>query len=85
VSIIVDLVGSVAATLTTFCFVPQVMRVLKTRDTKSISLAMYLVFVTGVLLWLVYGILLMNWVIILANIVTFGLAATILVAKLKWG
>ncbi len=84
-SIIVDLVGSVAATLTTFCFVPQVMRVLKTRDTKSISLAMYLVFVTGVLLWLVYGILLMNWVIILANIVTFGLAATILVAKLKWG
>jgi MtN3 and saliva related transmembrane protein len=77
--------GYVAATLTTLAFVPQAIKTLKTRDTRSISLGMYSVFTVGVGFWLAYGIVLESWPMIVSNVVTFALSATILGMKLRWG
>lgn len=77
-----DLVGYLAATLTTVSFLPQAIMTVKTRDTSSLSLGMYSLFTLGVLLWLIYGIYLSNPAIIAANAVTFLLATLILSFKL---
>jgi MtN3 and saliva related transmembrane protein len=77
--------GVVAATLTTLAFVPQAAQILRTRDAHSISLPMYLVFTTGVAFWLGYGWSLGSWPMIVANTVTFILAAAILALKLRYG
>lgn len=77
-----DLVGYLAATLTTASFLPQAIMTLKTRETASLSLGMYSMFTLGVLLWLIYGIYLANEAIIIANAVTFLLAAMILAFKI---
>ncbi|MGE5475210.1 MAG: SemiSWEET family sugar transporter [Bacteroidales bacterium] len=76
-------VGSVAALLSTLAFVPQVVKTLKTRHTRDISLSMWLLFSVGVGLWLVYGILLMAWPIIVGNAVTLVSALTVLWVKLS--
>lgn len=81
-TIIPDLIGYLAATLTTVSFLPQAVLTLKTRDTDSLSLGMYSLFTSGVLLWLIYGIYLANPAIIAANAVTFLLAAVILSIKI---
>ncbi|AEG01402.1 SemiSWEET transporter [Methylomonas methanica] len=81
-NIIPDLVGYLAAALTTVSFLPQAVLTLKTRDTDSLSLGMYSLFTSGVLLWLIYGIYLANPAIIAANAVTFLLAAVILSIKI---
>jgi MtN3 and saliva related transmembrane protein len=75
--------GYAAATATTVSFIPQAIKIIKTGDTKSISLWMYLLFSTGVLLWLIYGIMLAATPVILANAVTLLLAAIILGYKLR--
>jgi MtN3 and saliva related transmembrane protein len=77
-----DLIGYAAAALTTGSFLPQAILTLRTRDTRGISLAMYGAFTAGVALWLVYGIALGEWPIVVANAVTLVLAATILGTKL---
>jgi MtN3 and saliva related transmembrane protein len=64
-----NIVGFIAAIFTTFAFVPQVIKVWRTRSTADISLGMYSLFTLGVALWLAYGILLNAWPIILANII----------------
>ena len=78
-------VGYLAAAMTTLSFVPQALKTIRTRDTRSISLGMYVVFTAGIAMWLVYGIALKSMPMILANIVTFLLSATILGLKLKHG
>jgi len=80
-----ELVGSLAALLTTLSFVPQVWHTWRTRDVSGISLAMYGAFTLGVALWLVYGWLLGAWPIIVANAVTLSLALSILGMKLRFG
>jgi MtN3 and saliva related transmembrane protein len=60
------------------------MQTIRTRDTSGISLWMYVIFTLGVFLWLVYGLSIGNYPIIIANVVTFALAATILWFKLKY-
>jgi MtN3 and saliva related transmembrane protein len=77
--------GYLAAILTTGSFVPQAVMTIRSRNTRGISLAMYVFFTIGVALWLVYGIALESWPMILANTVTLGLAATILALKLRYG
>ncbi|MFM7507277.1 MAG: SemiSWEET transporter [Rubrivivax sp.] len=77
-----DWIGYAAATLTTASFLPQAWLTLRTRDTSGISLAMYSAFTAGVALWLLYGLTLGEWPIIVANAVTLALAATILLTKL---
>ncbi len=78
-------VGYVAAAMTTLAFVPQAVQTIRTRDTRGISLGMYVVFTIGIAFWLVYGIALQSTPMILSNIVTFLLSATILGLKLKHG
>lgn len=78
-------IGYVAATLTTLSFVPQAVKTIRSRDTRGISLWMYSLFTVGVAFWLAYGIVLESWPMILSNVVTFILAATILVLKLRHG
>jgi MtN3 and saliva related transmembrane protein len=82
---VADLLGSVAGTLTTVAFVPQVWRVWKSRSTRDISLGMYLVFTTGVGFWLLYGVALDAWPIIVANSVTLMLTGTVLAMKMRHG
>ena len=77
--------GYVAAAMTTLAFVPQAAKTIRTRDTRSISLGMYVVFTGGIAMWLVYGIALHSTPMILSNIVTFLLSATILGLKLRHG
>jgi MtN3 and saliva related transmembrane protein len=77
--------GYAAAVLTTGSFIPQAVMTIRTRNTSGVSLAMYVIFTLGVALWLVYGIALESWPMILANTVTLGLAATILALKLRFG
>jgi len=77
--------GYIAAALTTVAFVPQAARTIRSRDTSGISREMYLVFIVGVACWFGYGIVLGSWPMILANAVTFVLAAVILALKLRHG
>jgi MtN3 and saliva related transmembrane protein len=79
-----DLIGYFAASLTTLSFVPQAWHTFRTRDVSGISLGMYSAFTAGVALWLVYGLLLGAWPIVVANVITLGLAAAILGMKLRY-
>ena len=80
-----DILGFVAAILTTLCWLPQAFRTIRTKDTKSLSLVTQSVFTAGVGLWLIYGIIAGNAPIIFANGVTFVLVALILAMKLRYG
>jgi MtN3 and saliva related transmembrane protein len=79
-----EIIGLVAASLTTAAYVPQVYKTWKEKSTKDISLSMYAVLLTGVLLWLVYGIYLGSLPIILSNIITSMLLLFMLAMKLKY-
>jgi len=79
-----DLIGFCAAFLTTASFVPQAWLTFRTRDVSGISLGMYSVFTLGVALWLVYGLSLAAWPIVVANAITLALAVSILVMKLRY-
>jgi MtN3 and saliva related transmembrane protein len=79
-----ELIGFVAATLTTASFIPQAWLTFKTKDVSGISLGMYSVFTTGVAAWLVYGLMLGAWPVVVANAVTLALASGILVMKLRY-
>ena len=80
-----DLIGFAAATLTTASFVPQAWLTFRTRDVSGISLGMYGAFTLGVALWLLYGLSLGAWPIVVANAITLALALAILVMKLRFG
>lgn len=80
-----EIIGSLAATLTTCAFIPQVVRIIQTRHTKDISLLMYLAFTLGVALWLAYGVLLNSWPIIIANGITLLLSSAVLFMKIRFG
>jgi MtN3 and saliva related transmembrane protein len=80
-----EILGFLAAVCTTASFVPQVWHILKTRDTRAISLMMYLLFTVGVVLWLVYGIMIGSIPVIVANSITLVLALVILTCKVRWG
>jgi MtN3 and saliva related transmembrane protein len=78
-------IGLLAAILTTVSFLPQVIQTMRTRDTRAISTSMYAIFVTGVGLWLVYGLITKDVPLIAANAVTFIFSAAVLVLKLRYG
>ena len=80
-----DWLGYIAATLTTAAFVPQAIKTLRSRDTRALSLGMYLIFTVGIAFWLCYGLALGSWPIILSNSFTLVLAGIILVLKLRHG
>ncbi len=82
---LIELLGFAAASLTTFCWLPQAWQTIRTRDTRAISLWTQSMLATGIVLWLIYGVLVMSWPLISANAVTLCLVMTILVMKLRHG
>ncbi len=77
-------IGLAAAVLTTAAFAPQAIQAWRSRSTRDVSLAMFTLMVAGITLWLVYGILIGDLPLIVANTVTLVLAASILVAKIRF-
>lgn len=77
-----SIIGLIAGLLTTGAFLPQILKTIKTKDTKSISLSMYIVYVTGVLIWFVYGIMLGEIAIIITNIFSLLFGLIMLIMKI---
>ena len=82
---IVHWIGAAAAVLTTICWLPQAIRVIRLKDTRAISLPTNVMFAAGVLLWLIYGIALVNWPLIIANFISTILTIIIIAVKLRYG
>lgn len=80
---IADWIGSSAAVSTTVSFAPQVIKTLRTGNTRGISLGMYAMFCAGVALWCLYGLLIEAWPVVIANTLTFVLASIVLWHKLR--
>lgn len=80
-----NIVGALAALLTTIAFIPQAWMTWKTKRTDGVSLGMYSIFTTGVALWLLYGVIIGAWPVIIANVFTLALALFILAMKLRFG
>ena len=81
---LITMIGFTAAILTTVAFVPQAIKIIVSKNTKDISLGMYVIFNLGVLCWLVYGIFTLDMPIIFANAITFAFTLTILIFKLRF-
>ena len=81
----VNIIGLAAGICTTFSFLPQIVKILRTKQTRDISLVMYSVFTLGVLLWLTYGIFLKAYPVIFANLATLVFCFIIIATKLKYG
>lgn len=81
---LLELTGYAAAFLTTCSFVPQAWLTFRTRNVQGISLGMYCAFTLGVALWLLYGLMLAAWPIVLANGITLALAGGILLMKIRY-
>jgi MtN3 and saliva related transmembrane protein len=83
--LITTLIGLLAATCTTGSFLPQVIRAWRTRSTRDVSALMFVLLVTGNALWLLYGILIGDLPLVIANLITITLVAIILALKLRYG
>ncbi len=81
----VTALGFLAGFLTTVAFIPQLIRAIRSRSTKDLSLPMFLIFTTGVLFWLMYGMAIRSAPVIAANGVTLVLAGAIVVLKIRHG
>ncbi len=80
-----NLIGTIAAILTTIAFIPQAWLTWKSRRAEGVSLATYSMFTIGVGLWFLYGLMLNAWPVIIANFLTLVLAVFILIMKLRFG
>ena len=81
---LITLLGFVAASCTTVAFLPQVIKTYKSRSTKDLSLLMSSLLVTGLTLWLIYGILIIDWPVIIANLFTLAMVMILLYFKLRY-
>lgn len=79
---LISLTGIIAAALTTVCQIPQLLKILKTKHTKDLSLPTYTTLGLGVFLWIFYGVFIKDPIIITANVITFIIVAWIWVLKL---
>ena len=84
IEFIMSYIGFFAAFCTTIAFLPQAIKVYKTKSTKDISLYMFLIFTVGVLSWLIYGLIINDLPVILANAVTLILSFFILIYKIRY-
>ena len=80
-----EALGFAAASLTTLCWLPQAWRTIRTRDTRAISLWTQLLLACGTVLWLVYGVQILSWPVIVANALTLLLVLAIITMKLRFG
>ncbi|MDQ3536081.1 MAG: SemiSWEET transporter [Bacteroidota bacterium] len=81
---IIEILGLVAGACTTIAFIPQVVKTYKSKSAKDLSSGMFLTFWIGIILWLIYGIIINDLPIIVANVLTFLLASTILMLKIRY-
>ncbi len=81
---LLTVLGLVAACCTTISFLPQAIKVIRTKHTNDLSLGMYTLLTTGIILWLIYGFFKNDLPIILANGITLIFAGTILILKIKY-
>jgi len=79
----IELLGYAAAFCTTVAFLPQAIKIIRDRDTRSLSLGMYLIFTAGLLLWLIYGLMKDDRALIFANAITLLLSVVILGLKVR--
>jgi len=77
-------IGYLAAIMGTLCWIPQAVQVWRTRDTRSLSLMANLMFLVTVILWLIYGVMILDVPLIVANVVSTTAMITIVAAKLKF-
>jgi MtN3 and saliva related transmembrane protein len=84
-SLLVETIGMTGAVLTTVCWLPQAIQIIRSRETRAISLSGTLAFTIGIAFWLVYGLALMDWPLITSNVVTLALMAVIVSLKLRHG
>lgn len=82
---LIDFVGATGAVLTTLCWLPQVLKVIREKETRALSLPATVAFSVGVVLWLVYGLAIGDWPLIGSNAATLALMAPILAMKLRYG
>jgi MtN3 and saliva related transmembrane protein len=78
-------IGGIGAVLTTICWLPQAVQVVRERDTRAISLTTNLVFGIGLLFWLVYGIAIADWPLIGSNAISVVFTSVIVAMKLRHG
>lgn len=81
---IFEIIGTLAAIITTSSFLPQVYKTWQSKDTKALSLTMYLTFFIGVCLWVIYGVFLQSAPVIIANVITAISVLILLILKLKY-
>ncbi|SFK41901.1 MtN3 and saliva related transmembrane protein [Mesorhizobium albiziae] len=81
----IEMVGALAAAVTTLCWLPQIAKMIRERQTQGVSLVANLVLSTGLVLWMVYGVLIGSWPVIVANAVTLALILAIVGLKLRYG
>jgi MtN3 and saliva related transmembrane protein len=79
-----DAIGFLAGALTTIAFVPQALKMYATKSGKDVSARMLMIFSAGVVLWLIYGIMIGSLPVILSNVVTLVLSATIIALKIRY-
>ena len=82
---LIDFVGVTGAVLTTLCWLPQALKVIREKETRALSLPATVAFSVGVVLWLVYGLAIGDWPLIGSNAATLALMAPILAMKLRYG
>ena len=84
-SLLIDVIGAAGAALTTLCWLPQALKVIREKETRALSLPATAAFTLGVVLWLIYGLAIGDWPLIGSNAVTLALMAPILAMKLRYG
>jgi MtN3 and saliva related transmembrane protein len=84
-ALLIDTIGTAGAILTTVCWLPQAIKIIRDKDTRAISLPTNVAFSLGVLLWLLYGVAHADWPLIWSSAVTFLLMAVIVTLKLRHG
>jgi len=82
---LIDVIGATGATLTTLCWLPQALKVIREKETRALSLPATAAFTLGVVLWLIYGLAIGDWPLIGSNAITLMLMAVILAMKLRYG
>ncbi len=82
---LIDIVGAAGAALTTLCWLPQALKVVREKDTRALSLPATVAFTCGVALWLAYGLAIDDWPLIGSNAVTLALMLPIVVMKVRYG
>jgi len=82
---LIDVIGTTGAALTTLCWLPQALKVIREKETRALSLLATAAFTLGVVLWLIYGLAIDDWPLIGSNAVTLALMAVILTMKLRYG